>query len=131
MTQTVATSAVEVEKPKPTTKYSWQARVAAKQAEVKAGIPPAWLIPPSILAAIPLSPTSNTDLTKTNIVRECGFLSERELDLTEKYNARQLLRKMAVGEVTSLEVAVAFSKRPAVAQQLVCPLLDMSLSVCS
>lgn len=95
-------------------------RVAAKQAEAKAAIPSEWLIPAPILAATLLSLTSNTDLTKISILCDCGILSENELDLTGNYNARQLLHKMATGEVTSLEVTLAFSKRAAVAQQLVC-----------
>jgi amidase len=97
----------------------WQDRVAAKQAAAEAAIPPGWRLSTATLAGIQLSPNSTTDLTKTDILRKCGILSERELGLTEKYNARQLLQKMAAGEVTSSEVTLAFSKRAAVAQQLV------------
>ncbi|KAN0108812.1 amidase [Hyaloscypha variabilis] len=96
----------------------WQERVAAKQAAAEAAIPPGWRLSAATLAGIKLSPNSTTDLTKTDILRKCGILSERELGLTEKYNARQLLWKMAAGEVTSSEVTLAFSKRAAVAQQL-------------
>lgn len=97
----------------------WKDAVALKQAQCKASMPQEWLISPSKLASVDLSLTSTTDLVQENIVRECGVLSDRELYITENFNARQLLALMARGEMTSLEVTVAFSKRAAIAQQLV------------
>jgi hypothetical protein len=87
---------------------TWQSKVAKKQAEVKAAIPAQWLLPPSI------RPPSVLD-----IPRKCGILSERELIITESYDARQLLHQLAIGRLTSVEVTEAFSKRAAIAQQLV------------
>jgi amidase len=54
-----------------------------------------------------------------DIPRKCGILSERELDITEKYDATSLVEKLAVGALSSVEVTKAFCKRAAVAQQLV------------
>jgi amidase len=87
---------------------TWQSKVAKKQAEVKASIPAQWLIPPSIRS-----------LSVLDIPRQCGILSERELIITESYDARRLLGQLATGQLTSVEVAEAFSKRAAIAQQLV------------
>jgi hypothetical protein len=87
---------------------AWQSKVAKKQAEVKAAIPTQWLIPPSTRSPSVL-----------DIPRQCGILSKRELTITESYDARQLLHELATGRLTSVEVAEAFSKRAAIAQQLV------------
>ncbi|KAF4633472.1 hypothetical protein G7Y89_g4647 [Cudoniella acicularis] len=87
---------------------SWQSKVAKKQAEVKAAIPHEWLLPSTI------TPTSNV----LNIPRQSGILSNHELDITESYNAVQLLEKLAAGIWTSAEVTEAFCKRAAIAQQL-------------
>jgi amidase len=87
---------------------TWQSKVAKKQAEVEAAIPTQWLIPPSIRSPSVL-----------DIPRQCGILSERELIITESYDARRLLRQLATGQLTSVEVTEAFSKRAAIAQQLV------------
>lgn len=106
----------------------WKEAVALKQAQCRASIPQEWLIPSSTLASVDLSLTSTTDLVQANIVRECGILSERELNITENFNARQLLARMARGEMSSLEVTVAFSKRAAIAQQLV--INDALFSLC-
>lgn len=101
------------------TSSTWQSRAAEKQARCRAGIPQEWLISPSILASTPLSPTDPTNLLESSILRDSNILSDLELQITEKYNAEELLAKLASGELTSLEVTVAFSKRAAVAQQLV------------
>ncbi|RDW73595.1 hypothetical protein BP5796_07037 [Coleophoma crateriformis] len=116
MSDPVATSAVVAESTASLPSGSWRSRVAAKKAQNKAAIPSAWLIPPSVMAAAPFS--RSADLTKTNIVLECGILSASELEITEKYNARELLQNMATGNMTSSAVTLAFSKRAAVAQQL-------------
>lgn len=58
-------------------------------------------------------------LIDMDIPRSSGLLSERELTITEKYSVPELLAKLASGELTSLEVTTAFSKRAAIAQQVV------------
>ena len=88
---------------------SWESKVAKKQAAAKDLIPKEWLLP--LTLAIP----SNV----LEIPRQSGILSERELEITESYDATQLLLKLAKGEFTSAEVTEAFSKRAAIAQQVV------------
>jgi hypothetical protein len=98
---------------------TWKDAVALKQAQLSAAFPKEWQLPASVLRSTDLSLTSTTDLTKTNIVQKCNIMTDRELAITEDYNARQLLTNMASCEMTALEVTVAFSKRAAIAQQLV------------
>jgi amidase len=54
-----------------------------------------------------------------SVPRESGILSERELDITENYDATALVQKLASGEFSSYEVTLAFSKRAAIAHQVV------------
>jgi len=54
-----------------------------------------------------------------DVPRTCGVLSEKEVEITEKYDATALLEKLAKKEMSSVEVVTAFCKRAAVAQQLV------------
>lgn len=58
-------------------------------------------------------------LIKLDAVRRSNILSETELDITENYTASQILDELKVGKLTSVDVVLAFSKRAAVAQQLV------------
>ncbi|PGH16206.1 hypothetical protein AJ79_01974 [Helicocarpus griseus UAMH5409] len=58
------------------------------------------------------------NLIELDIIRRCGVLSERELEMTEKYNVATLLDQLARGQLTAVEVTGAFSKRAAVAGQL-------------
>ena len=51
--------------------------------------------------------------------RKCGLLSEQELQITEDYEVTALIAALASGKLTSLAVTTAFSKRAAIAQQLV------------
>jgi amidase len=44
------------------------------------------------------------------LARSCGLLSERELILTEKYDAFELRNKLATGELSSTELTVALCK---------------------
>jgi amidase len=53
-----------------------------------------------------------------NVVRRSGILSDRELELTEAYDARSLRDQLASGSIKSEELVVAFSKRAAIAQQV-------------
>lgn len=55
-----------------------------------------------------------------------GLLSERELKLTEKYDATALVKMLAEGAVTSEALLLAFRKRATIAQQCVCTFFSMS-----
>ncbi|RAL14110.1 putative general amidase [Aspergillus homomorphus CBS 101889] len=93
---------------------TWQAKVQAKQAEGEAKIPLEWRLPASLLAtADPLSPEC-----VLSVPRECGLLTERELAITETADATALLAQLAAREYSAVEVARAFCKRAAIAQQL-------------
>ena len=99
----------------------WQTVVAAKRAQLETAIPDAWRIDAALLDTVDFSLESTQSLDGDNspILRDCKILSDHELAITEKYNAGELLAKLAAGELTALEVTLAFSKRAAVAQQLV------------
>jgi amidase len=99
---------------------SWETIVAAKQQSCRDKIPKEWLLPSSVWETLqmPLAEHANR-INKMDIPRKSGILTERELDITENYTVEQLLLKLKSGELSSLEVTLAFSKRAAMAQQLV------------
>ncbi|KAH1434323.1 hypothetical protein KXX32_000503 [Aspergillus fumigatus] len=98
----------------------WQHKVAQKQQECLQKIPAEWKIPESLLSSLQLPLAENrNDLIQGDAVRKAGILTERELQITEQYTVSGLLSALADGRLTSLEVTLAFSKRAAVAQQLV------------
>lgn len=102
------------------TAANWKAIVTQKQEECKRKIPPAWLLPESITSALkwPLD-TNPNKLLELDIPRSSGILTKRELSITEDFTVGELLGKLAAGQLSSVEVTVAFSKRAAIAQQLV------------
>lgn len=53
-----------------------------------------------------------------SVPRTCGLLSSKELDITENYDATALAKAIAERRFSSEEVAIAFCKRAAIAQQL-------------
>lgn len=94
------------EEPKP---QPWRDIAARKKAEQLDRIPEAWRLPDS------------TDSNQNNILqvpRESGILNEVELQITEDYDATELVDELANGNLTSEAVATAFCKRAAIAQQL-------------
>jgi amidase len=94
---------------------NWKHLVAEKQAQQANQLPQAWRISPSLLQEI--SPQSQINVL--DIPRQSGLLSTEELDLTEKYDAVDLVQKMANKEVSAYAVVLAFCKRAAIAQQVV------------
>jgi amidase len=87
----------------------WRDIAARKKAEQYARIPKAWLLPQS------------TDYEKSNVLqvpRQSGILTDVELQITEKYDATDLVNELANGNLTSESVAIAFCKRAAISQQL-------------
>lgn len=101
------------------TSDSWKVIAAKKQAECLAAIPSAWIIPPLLLKGLSLGQDSNTNAISLDIPRKSGILSDSELVITENYSAKELVARLAAGRLTSTEVTLAFSKRAAIAQQLV------------
>lgn len=98
----------------------WEARAAEKRARCADAIPKPWRLPSSVLDTVktPLE-TSKNDLISLDIPRRSGILNDLELDITENYNVSSLLAKLADGSFTATQVVTAFSKRAAIAQQLV------------
>ncbi|KAF7158153.1 hypothetical protein CNMCM5623_002819 [Aspergillus felis] len=90
----------------------WQQKAQLKQSEAASKIPPEWRLSSDIVNAV--SNESNV----LDIPKKCGILSARELDITENYDATDLLQKLASKELSALEVTTAFCKRAAIAQQL-------------
>lgn len=98
----------------------WQSRAAEKRARCQSLIPKAWELPSALVQSLahPLE-SSKTNLMELDIPRRSGLLTEKELSITEAHDVQGLLKALASGQLTSLEVTVAFCKRAAIAQQLV------------
>lgn len=97
----------------------WQEKVSAKRQSNLGKIPQEWLLPTSFLQIINASENEPTDLIALHAIEKSGLLSQAEIDITENYTASQLLGKIASGSVSAVAVTRAFSKRAAIAQQLV------------
>lgn len=99
---------------------TWQTKVAQKQQQCREAIPAEWQLPISITKslALPLDHHPNR-LIEFDIARKSGLLSDHEISITENNTVSELLMKLASGEFTCVEVTTAFSKRAAIAQQLV------------
>lgn len=91
----------------------WTKVAIEAQQRLKESIPPAWQI-----ALDKLPPDSRLDVT--GFPAESGILSQQELDITDNF-ATDIVKKLAAGEWTSLQVTTAFCKRAAIAHQLVRP----------
>ena len=87
----------------------WQSVAAQKQKIQKEAIPKEWL-----LESLP--PTSQLDVR--DVPRTCGILNAKELEITEQHDATSLILALREGKYSALEVAIAFCKRAAIAQQL-------------
>ncbi|KAA8651633.1 hypothetical protein EYZ11_004895 [Aspergillus tanneri] len=96
-----------------------------KQAQLNSRIPAEWKLPASAIPpgmlSIPDSLTNVKEYQRVNVMaipRTCGLLTEKELAITENYDIRALLDKIAGKRLSSEEVVRAFSKRAAIAHQL-------------
>lgn len=98
---------------------SWEVLVHKKQLEDAAKIPNAWRISEELAK---ISQTSGMNVL--DIPRQSGILSARQLEITEKYDATDLLAKIHCQELSAYEVTEAFCIRAAIAQQVVC--VDMT-----
>lgn len=90
---------------------SWQDRCTARKTQQCEQIPKEWVI----------EPPSQGQYNVISIPQTCGILSERELQITETIDIDLLLRKLASGKWSSVEVTTAYYKRAIVAHQLVMP----------
>lgn len=85
--------------PKPTPK--WQSVSWQKKDQQFASIPSQWRLPQQ-------PPASVTNYL--NIPRECGLLTEKELDITENYDATALAQAIKERRLTCVDVTTAFCK---------------------
>ena len=69
-----------------------------------------------------LSEKSRQTVPLTSIPETCGILSSREVEITSRYDAVELLAKVRAKEISAEETTLAFCKRAAIAQQVVCKL---------
>ncbi|KAK9449118.1 amidase signature domain-containing protein [Limtongia smithiae] len=90
----------------PATHRPYAELVAEKLAERESRIPQEWRI------TFDESKPCLLDVPST-----CGLLSAKELEITENYDSVGLLAELAAGKLSAVEVATAFNKRAAIAQQ--------------
>ncbi|KAJ5116585.1 hypothetical protein N7456_000933 [Penicillium angulare] len=95
------------------TGLTWQDKVSAKRAEAESKIPAEWRLSKDIIADAKAKGGFVLD-----IPTKCGILSESEIAITEIPDATALRDKLAAGELSAVDVATAFCKRAAIAQQL-------------
>lgn len=87
---------------------SWSDLAADKKRRQQEAIPKEWLV----------SPVPETTLNVTGFPETCGLLAPRELAIINE-NISLLLKRLASGEWSAVEVTTAFYKRAVIAQQLV------------
>ncbi|KAI9789856.1 MAG: hypothetical protein M1835_001407 [Candelina submexicana] len=87
----------------------WQTIAARKQEERNSRIPKEWR-----LQGLPGDDVVNV----RDVPRTCGLLDPTELEITESYDATSLAQAIADGRMKSVDVATAFCKRAAIAQQV-------------
>ena len=91
----------------------WQTKVSNKRAAEYAKIPKTWRLDPQFLSNDETSAVSVMD-----VPAKSGILTPAELGITEKYSAVALAQAVQSGSIKALDVATAFCKRAAIAQQL-------------
>ncbi|KAJ4201581.1 hypothetical protein NW767_006667 [Fusarium falciforme] len=99
----------------------WEALIEAKRGHLYAQIRPEWHLPDKITNQV----HHTSDASAFDLLDNTNLLSQREREITEKYDASTLIEMMATGAISSVEVTTAFCKRAAAAQQLVCISLVM------
>ncbi|KJA21303.1 hypothetical protein HYPSUDRAFT_165783 [Hypholoma sublateritium FD-334 SS-4] len=87
----------------------WQEIVAQKRKEQAASIPKDWILP-----NLPSKDTLNV----IDFPEKCGLLTAKEIEITNT-EVDVILKKLANGIWSSVEVTTAFSKRAIIAHQLV------------
>lgn len=73
-------------------------------------------VPSDLLLPLSLITDPSNDVSR--IPNTCGLLTEREMDITENYNAVKLAQAIAIKDLTAVEVTTAYAKRAIIAHQL-------------
>ncbi|KAK5107528.1 hypothetical protein LTR62_001058 [Meristemomyces frigidus] len=92
---------------------TWQDIAVRKQKERTGRIPTGWLLSADVLKE------AGNKTSVLDMPRKSGLLSNDELCITEDYDATALVAELGSGRLSSVDVINAFSKRAAIAQQLV------------
>lgn len=93
--------------------YPMLLQVADNKAAQYAKIPKEWRLASEFLTGDETSTVGVLD-----VPAKCGILTPAELDITEKYTAVSLAKAVQSGSLKASNVATAFCKRAAIAQQL-------------
>jgi amidase len=96
---------------------TWDKLVALKQKQIADDIPLEWRLPSTLIEKYR---KPDVNLIASDVVQSAGLLSQVELQITETKSATEIARQLKAGELSSVAVTTAFSKRAAIAQQLVC-----------
>lgn len=80
---------------------TWRDIAARKKEQQASRIPKEWLLP--------RKPGANVN-SFLDVPRRCGLLSERELEITEKFDATALAEEIREGRLKSVDVVGAFCK---------------------
>ena len=92
----------------------WQQTVISKRATLDSLLPMRWKLDQSAISSL-------EDTNNVTCIPE-KYLSVREIEITEKYTASDLVTAISSGAITALEVTEAFCHRATIAHQLVSPL---------
>ncbi|KAI8648980.1 Amidase domain-containing protein [Fusarium keratoplasticum] len=84
-------------------------RIQPALAARSSSLEPSALLKPEDLASLPLNVLS--------VPQKCGLLTQSELDLTENFDATDLLQMLAKQQVSAEALLMAFRKRATIAQQ--------------
>ncbi|KZM28835.1 Amidase [Ascochyta rabiei] len=91
----------------------WRQLALSKRVSTFNKIPHEWLLPIEQASQY----TETNAISVLDVPRSCGILTQQELDITENYDATELVQHMASGKLTSVDVVTAFCKRAAIAHQ--------------
>lgn len=91
----------------------WRQLALSKRVSTFNKIPKEWLLPIEQASQY----TESNPISVLDVPRTCGILTQKELDITEKHDATDLVALMSKGEVSSVEITTAFCKRAAIAHQ--------------
>ncbi|KAF9701093.1 hypothetical protein EKO04_000110 [Ascochyta lentis] len=100
--------------PEPAVEVAdWKQLALSKRISVFKKIPQEWLLPIEQASKY----TETNPISVLDVPRTCGILTPKELDITENYDATELVQQMASRKLTSVDVVTAFCKRAAIAHQ--------------
>ncbi|KAF4944630.1 hypothetical protein FSARC_14619 [Fusarium sarcochroum] len=98
---------------------TWEVLAAAHREKQQQAIPPSWVLSQEKLDRISgMGTPQQGRLIDLKAAEASGLLTKREIEITECFTARELLRGINSQSLRSEDVVVAFCKRAAVAQQL-------------